>query len=81
MDHVAAIPIQKAAQIVECAADVDVGNVSVPMLVRSCRLSEALAFLGDRFCPFFGSVQTEHLCYGYALDTFILDIEYDVGHS
>ena len=41
----AAVAVQHAAQVVERPADVDVGNVDMPMLVRLRRLLEARPFL------------------------------------
>ena len=41
MDDRMAIAIQNAAQVVEGAAHVDVGNIAMPMLVRLGRLLEA----------------------------------------
>jgi hypothetical protein len=35
------VPIQNAAQIIESPADVDLGNIDVPMLMRLERLLEA----------------------------------------
>ena len=34
MHDVAAVPVQNAAQVIERAADVDVGNVDMPVLMR-----------------------------------------------
>jgi hypothetical protein len=42
----AAAAVQGAAQVVKSAADVDVGNVHMPMLVRGQRLDKAGSFLG-----------------------------------
>ena len=46
VDDQAAASVQHAAQVVEGAADVDVGDVYVPMLVRLQRLDKAGSFLG-----------------------------------
>src|SRR5262249_60451909 len=43
MNDVAAATIKDAAQVVEGAGDVQVGNVHMPVLVRLERLDEALA--------------------------------------
>ena len=40
----AAVPIEHATQVVERAADVDVADIDMPMLVRQQGLKEALAF-------------------------------------
>src|SRR6202008_2486329 len=44
MNDRTAIPVQDAAQIVESAAHVDVGNIDMPMLVRLWGLLEAGSF-------------------------------------
>ena len=41
MDHGAAVAVQNAAQAIEGAAHVDVGNIDMLMLVRQRRLLEA----------------------------------------
>ena len=46
MDDGAAATVQHAAQVVKGAADVEVGDVDVPMLVRLQRLDKAGSFLG-----------------------------------
>ena len=45
VDDGTAVAVQNAAQVVERPADVDVGNVDVPVLMRLQRLLEAGAFL------------------------------------
>src|SRR5262249_48187590 len=47
MDQESATTIQEAAQIVEGAGDIDVGDIDMPVLVRSERLHKALALAGD----------------------------------
>src|SRR6516164_2630590 len=44
MDDRTAVTIQKAAQVVEGAAHIDVGNIDMPMLVRLGGLLEAGSF-------------------------------------
>lgn len=46
-----AIAVQERAQIVKGAADVEVGNIHVPVLVRLQRLHKTRAFLGLRPAP------------------------------
>jgi hypothetical protein len=45
VDEVAAAAVQNAAQVVERPADVDMGNIDVPVFVRRQRLIEARALL------------------------------------
>ena len=51
VDDQAAAAVQGAAQVVEGAADVDVGDVHVPVLVRCQRLDKAGSFLGGAPVP------------------------------
>ncbi len=51
MDDEAAASIEDADQIIERAADVDVADVDVPVLVRPQRLLKALAFCALRAIP------------------------------
>ena len=44
MNNITAVAVQNGAQIIECAADIDVRNVYMPMLMRLRRLSEAGSF-------------------------------------
>jgi hypothetical protein len=44
VDHESAIAVENAAQVVKGAADVQVGDVDVPMAVSTARLMEAFAF-------------------------------------
>ena len=41
MDDETTAPIENAAQIIECAANVDIGNIHMPMFMGSERLNEA----------------------------------------
>lgn len=45
---VPAIPIQNRTQVVEGSADIDVGDIHVPVLVRAGRLVEAFPLSGGR---------------------------------
>jgi hypothetical protein len=47
MDQVSATTIEQAAQVVERAGDIDVGDIDMPVFVRTQRLNEALALAGD----------------------------------
>src|SRR5579884_1644748 len=46
MHEEAAATIQEAAQVVEGAGDIDVGDINMPVLVRQKRLNKALALAG-----------------------------------
>jgi hypothetical protein len=43
MNHIPAATIEHAAEIIESAADVEICNVNMPVLVRAQRLFETLA--------------------------------------
>ena len=51
VDDQAAASVQYAAQVVEGATDVDIGDVYVPMLVRLQRLDKAGSFFGGDPVP------------------------------
>jgi hypothetical protein len=51
MDHVAAVSIQHAAQIVERATDIDVSDIDMPVFVRFLGLVEAFSLPGRGFRP------------------------------
>jgi hypothetical protein len=52
MNHIPAATVKHAAEIIESAADVEIGDIDVPVLMRAKRLREPLALAGRFAVPF-----------------------------
>jgi hypothetical protein len=50
MHEETAEPVQNTAQVIEGAAQVDIGNIDMPVLVRLQRLLETTPFSNSSFC-------------------------------
>src|SRR5438128_2213507 len=45
MHQVAAVAVEHTAEVIESARQIEIGDIHVPVLVRPCRLLEALALV------------------------------------
>ncbi len=79
MDYVTAVSIQYAAQIVERAADIDVGDVNVSVLMRFLRLMEAFSLPGRGFAPLFQhSGPFQHSIHTAGTHGYLIRIEHHI---
>jgi hypothetical protein len=77
VDDITAATVEQAAEVIESAADVDIANINMPVLVGAQRLLETLAFAGRLAVPF--SQQpglSEHPVNGARTDSHYVTIQH-----